>query len=156
MMEILLTGFCGTSSELLVKKANYKSIILPSNKVIDSKLLIEEIGPREYDYIFCFGQKPNIKDKIYIETIARNKANRILTNFKYSRLKKALEENNLTVQLSDNAGTSFCNALYWNGLDYIYNNRLNAKMVFIHIPFSENITDSELFFKHILRAIENL
>lgn len=103
MMEILLTGFCGTSSELLVKKAN-----------------------------------------------------RILTNFKYSRLKKALEENNLTVHLSDNAGTSFCNALYWNGLDYIYNNRLNAKMVFIHIPFSENITDSELFFKHILRAIENL
>ena len=155
-MEILLTGFCGTSSELLVKKANYKSIILPNNKVIDSQLLIEEIEPREYDYIFCFGQKPNIKDKVYLETIARNKANRILTNFKYDRLKKALEENNLTVHLSDHAGTSFCNALYWNGLDYIYNNHLNAKMVFIHIPFSENITDSELFFEHILRAIENL
>ena len=155
-MEILLTGFCGTSSELLVKKASHKSIILPNNKVVDSQLFITEIGLREYDYIFCFGQKPNIKDKIYIETIARNKANRILTNFKYGRLKKALEENNLTVQLSDNAGTSFCNALYWNGLDYIYNNCLNAEMVFIHIPFCENITDSELFFNQILNAIDNL
>ena len=155
-MEILLTGFCGTSSELLVKKASHKSIILPNNKAVDSQLLIAEIEPREYDYIFCFGQKPNIKDKVYIETIARNKANRILTNFKYDRLKKALEENNLTVQLSDHAGTSFCNALYWNGLDYIYNNRLNAEMVFIHIPFCENITDSELFFNQILSAIQNL
>lgn len=155
MMNILLTGFCGTSSELLVKMARHKSIILPNNKVADSQLLIEEIGPRNYDYIFSFGQKPRIKDKICLETVAGNKTNRILTNFKYSRLKKVFEENNLSVRISDNAGTSFCNTLYWNGLDYIYNNRLNAEMIFIHIPFCDNISDPDLFFNQILTAIEN-
>lgn len=92
MMDILLTGFCGTSSELLVKMARHKSIILPNNKVADSQLLIEEIGPRNYDYIFSFGQKPRIKDKICLETVAGNKTNRILTNFKYSRLKRSLRK----------------------------------------------------------------
>lgn len=59
-MDILLTGFCGTSSELLVKKANHKSLILPNDKILDSQILLEEISLQRYDYILSFGQKSNI------------------------------------------------------------------------------------------------
>ena len=155
-MDILLTGFQGTSSELLVKRAKHRSIILPSNKVVDSQLLIEEISLRKYDYIFSFGQKPNIKDKLYVETTARNMTERLNTNMEYARLKIAFEANNLTVQISNNAGTSFCNALYWNGLNYIYNKSMDTKMLFLHIPFSKNITDSPSFFNRILTTISDI
>lgn len=153
-MDILLTGFGGTSSELLVKKANYKSLILPSNKIVDSQLLIEEIRLRKYDYIISFGQKPNIKDKLYIETTARNMAKRLDTSLEYNKLKTVFENNKLSVHISDNAGTSFCNALYWNGLNHIYNNGMDTKMIFIHIPFCKNITDPEGFYNRILAGIE--
>ncbi|MDE7222875.1 MAG: hypothetical protein K2O34_03715 [Acetatifactor sp.] len=155
-MNILLTGFQATSSEALIKKADYKFIILPNNKMIDSKLLIEEIRLQEYNYIFSFGQKPNIKDKLYIETTARNMAECLDTNFAYDNLKSAFEKNNLSVRISNNAGTSFCNALYWNGLNYIYRNGIGAKMLFLHIPFCKNITDPEWFFNQILSAVGNL
>ena len=155
-MNILLTGFCGTSSELLIKNAGYKSIILPNNRLIDSQLLIKEISLQRYDYIFGFGQKPNIKDKLYIETTARNMTDRLNTNCEYDRLKSYFETNDLTVLISDNAGTSFCNALYWNGLNYIYNKGMDTRMLFLHIPFCKNITDSKSFFKRILTAIEYL
>lgn len=155
-MDILMTGFGGTSSELLVKKASYKSLILPSNKIVDSGLLIEEIRLRKYDYIISFGQKPNIKDKLYIETTARNMAKRLDTNLEYDKLIDAFEKNKLPVHISDNAGTSFCNALYWNGLNYIYNKGIDARMIFIHIPFCKNITDSEWFFNRILTSVEYL
>ena len=155
-MDILLTGFQGTSSELLVKGAKHKSIILPSNKIVDSQLLIEEISLRKYDYIFSFGQKPNIKDKLYVETTARSMAERLNTNMEYAKLKSAFEANNLTVQISDNAGTSFCNALYWNGLNYIYNKGMDTKMLFLHIPFYKNISDSQSFFDRILTTISNI
>ena len=155
-MNILLTGFRGTSSELLVKKANYKSLILPNDKIIDSNILLGEISLQEYDIIFSFGQKPGIKDKIYIETTARNVDACINTNFQYDKLKDILELNNIPVRSSSNAGTSFCNALYWNGLSYIYNQCLDTKMIFLHIPFYKNIVDPELFFKRILTVISKI
>lgn len=155
-MDILLTGFGGTSSELLVKKASHKSLILPSDKIVDSQLLIEEVRLRKYDYVISFGQKPNIKDKLYIETTARDMAKRLDTNLECNKLKKAFEKNKLSVHISDNAGTSFCNALYWNGLKYIYNKGMDTKMIFIHIPFCKNITDPEGFYNRILAGIEYL
>lgn len=153
---LLLTGFCGTSSELLIKKAGCESIILPNNKIADSQLLIEELSLHRYDYVFSFGQKPNIKNKLYIETTARNMAARIQTNFEYDKLRGVFEANNLSVRISDNAGTSFCNALYWNGLNHIYEKGIGTKMIFIHIPFCKNITDSEWFFDRILTAVKNM
>lgn len=155
-MDILLTGFCGTSSELLVKTAKYKSLILPNDKVMDAQMLLQEISSQRYDYILGFGQKPNIKDKVYIETTARNEDCYIDTNFEYGRLKGILESNDIQVQISNNAGTSFCNALYWNGLKHICNKCFPTKMIFLHIPFYKNITAPELFFHRILSAVEEI
>lgn len=155
-MKLLLTAFQGTSSELLVKAAKYKSLILPNDKVMDSRLLLQEISAQSYDYIISFGQKPNIKDKVYLELTARNADGVQNTDFEYERLKRALKANKIPVWLSHRAGTSFCNALYWSGLHYISRSGLRTKMIFLHIPFYENCSEPEVFFERILAAIENM
>ena len=155
-MNILLTGFRGTSSELLITKANHKYLILPNDKTLDSKLLLENVSFGRYNYILSFGQKPNIKNKIFIETTARNLDNSINTNFEYTKLKYAFESENIPVRISSNAGTSFCNSLYWNGLNFINNECLDTKMIFIHIPFYKNISEPKQFFSQILTAIESI
>ena len=91
MKEILLTGFCGTSSELIVNKAACKSPVLPNDKVLDSQILLVQLGRHDYRYIFSFGQKPNIKDKVYIETTARNGSRSFYTDFVYDKLQEALK-----------------------------------------------------------------
>lgn len=155
-MNILLTGFRGTSSELLVKSADYQSLILPNDKIVDSQILLEEMERQRYDCIFSFGQKPNIKNKVYFETTAQKEGCRIDTNFNYEKLKSALESYNIPVQISGNAGTSFCNMLYWHGLNYIYDNCPDTKMIFLHIPFCKNIANPEIFFRRILEVIARL
>ncbi len=155
MKKILMTGFCSTSSELLVKKAACKSLILPNDKLLDSQILSAEIDQQAYKYIFSFGQKPNIKDKVCIETTARNGIRSFHTDFAYDKLQQAFESEKIMVRISDNAGSSFCNALYWNMLEYIRDQELKAKIVFLHIPFCKNMTASEDFCKKIRKGIEN-
>lgn len=60
----------------------------------------------------------------------------------------------IEVRISDHAGTSFCNALYWNRLDYIHNRKVKTKMLFLHIPFSRNITAAD-FFERIVRGLKS-
>lgn len=154
---ILMTGFRGTSSELLIKKADCKSLILPNDKNLDAKILLTQIqgSPESIKYIFSFGQKPNIKDKIYIETAARNGSKCLYTDLAYDKLEDALRTEHIEVWLSDHAGTSFCNALYWNVLKYIYEQGLQTKMIFLHIPFRKNITASGDFYERIQKGIGN-
>lgn len=52
MEDILLTGFSGTSSEVLVKRAAYRSLILPNDKVLDARILLAEIDRHSYKS-FC-------------------------------------------------------------------------------------------------------
>lgn len=158
MKSVLLTGFRGTSSELLMKRAKCSSLVLPNDKWLDSRLLCGELNRKSYDWILSFGQKPNMKDKLCIETAARGAngdANSYVnTNFEYELLKTALEARNIPVRISHNAGTSFCNALYWNGLNYISAEGLRTKMLFVHIPFYKNLSDPECFLEEILAAVE--
>lgn len=150
--NFLVTGFCGTSSELILNKAVCKSLVLPNDKVLDSQILLAEVDKHDYKYIFSFGQKPNIKDKVYIETTARNGGRSLHTDFAYDKLQEALEAENIVVRISDNAGTSFCNALYWNVLNYILEREI--KMVFLHVPFCVNMTSPKDFCERIWKGIE--
>ncbi len=154
--KLLLTAFRGTSAELLVKDMkSYETLLLPNDKVKDSELLIEKVQQAEYDYIIAFGQRPNIKDKVHVETTARDGETRMNTDFDYERLQQALLQNDIPAKLSHNAGTSFCNRLYWNGLRYLSEQQEDrkAKMVFVHVPFAKNISDFEWFKKRIMQAI---
>ena len=147
--RILLTAFRGTSAELLVKSVEenerHAVLILPNDKVKDSKLLTEALRQEYFDYIISLGQRPNIKDKVHIETTARKGNLGIATAFDCEKLKHNLEQTGLPAKLSANAGTSFCNELYWNGLRYIEENKLDTRMVFVHIPFEKNVAELDVF-----------
>lgn len=73
-MDLLFTAFRGTSLELLLQETGWQGLVLPNDKSKDAELLSREISSGKYHFIFSFGQKPNIRDKVYIETTARNAA----------------------------------------------------------------------------------
>lgn len=151
---ILLTAFQHTSSEWLIENSDqYLKLFLPNDKITDSEKLIGKITNEKIDYIFSFGQRPNIKDKVHIETIAQEGELTINSNFDCDALKSSFEKSGIVAKISHNAGTSFCNKLYFNGLQYIIKNGLDIKMVFIHIPFLKNITDPDCFRMQTFEAI---
>lgn len=155
--NILLTAFNGSSAELMIKNIKrYKTLFLPNDKVKDSQKLIDIISKEKFDYVISFGQRPNIKNKIHIETTAKDGEFCISTNFDCDELKNIFEQKGIISKISHNAGTSFCNQLYMNGLKYILNNGLNMKMVFIHIPFTKNILDFDIFCKRMCDAIADI
>ena len=155
--NILLTAFRNSSAELLLQHAkNYKTLILPNDKIKDSEKLIAVMSGEKFDYIISFGQRPNIKDKVHIETTAKEGEYHIATNFDCERLQYVFAQKGMVSKISNNAGISYCNALYLNGLQYIYTNALDTKMVFIHIPYEKNITDFDSFCKQIFEVIEKI
>lgn len=155
--NILLTAFQGTSAEMLIKNTGeYKTLFLPNDKIKDSEKLIEVISNEKFDYVISFGQRPNIKNKVHIETTARDGEIQINTNFDCEGLKQLFEQNGMVTKISHNAGTSFCNEVYLKGLQYIFENDLETQMLFVHIPFAKNINDLDSFCKQILAAIASI
>ena len=155
--KILLTAFRGTSSEALIENVTeYEILLLPNDKVKDSQTLMEAISKEHFDYVISLGQRPNIKDKVHIETIARDGADSLHTDFDCEGMRLLFEEQGLSAKLSQNAGTSFCNQLYWSGLCYISERQPEMKMVFVHIPFEKNITNFQCFRERFLRVIGKL
>lgn len=152
--RVLLTAFRGSSAEQLIKYANgFDTLFLPNDKVKDSEKLIKKISDDTYDYVFSFGQRPNIKDKVHIETTARNGITSVETDFDYEQLQKLFESNGGEAKISHNAGISYYNSLYFNGLSYIQKNKLKTKMVIVHIPYLKNIYNKELFFADLIEVI---
>ncbi len=140
---ITLLAFKNTSAELLVSGMNFPTVFLPSDKNRDSEIAKEVI--QKSSIIICFGQKPQIKNKICLELIAKINGSKIATNFDIESFKEKLEQQNISYSESQNPGTSYCNLVYWNGLNYIKDNNLSCKFLFIHIPFEKNISNiSEL------------
>lgn len=155
--KILLTAFRNTSAELLVQEAGeYQILLLPNDKVKDSERLIDALYKEEFAYIISFGQRTNIKNKVHIETTARDGEVQIATNFDCEWLKQIFENQGVVAKISHNAGSSFCNRLYWNGLRYISEKKLNTQMVFVHIPFEKNIDDFTGFRQQIFQVIDVL
>ena len=155
--KVLLTAFRGSSAAQLIKYTNdFDTLILPNDKIKDSEKLIDMIADGSYDYVLGFGQRPNIKNKVHIETTARKADSTIVTNYDCEVLQGLFESNGLSAKISNNAGTSFCNCLYYNGLNYIQQNNLKTKMVFIHIPFLKNIDDINSFFTRVIETFSNM
>ncbi len=155
--NILLTAFRGTSSEELLRQMQkYRTLILPNDKIRDSENVISCISNNNTDYIISFGQKPNIKDKIHIETCARGREVCLTTDFDADRLKNLFEQAGISAKISQNAGTSFCSRLYLNVLLHLKQHKADTKMIFIHIPFKKNISDFDLFRMGILSAIAGI
>ena len=137
--KVTLLAFKNTSAELLVSGMDFPTVFLPSDKTRDSEIAKEEI--QKSSIIICFGQKPQIKNKICLELIGKNNGSTIATNFDIESFKEKLEQQNISYSESQNPGTSYCNLVYWNGLNYIKEQNINCKFLFIHIPFEKNINN---------------
>ena len=134
-MNTLLTAFCGenNSSKLLLDNiAHANKILLTNSFDKSSKQLIDAIDKTHPSQIISFGQKPN-SNCLTIETVAR-KDDAIKTDFDIKEITEILEKNSVEYVLSGNAGNYLCNHIYYEGLNYIKENGLQTKMIFIHLP----------------------
>ncbi|MBO4704459.1 MAG: hypothetical protein J5647_01835 [Spirochaetaceae bacterium] len=91
--NLTILAFKNTSAELLVEGIDFPPVFLPSDKTKDSEIAKTEI--EKSSVVICFGQKPQIKNKICLELIAKNQDEIISTNFKIDSFKKQLEQNNI-------------------------------------------------------------
>ena len=72
--NILLTVFLASLLEFLLRQVTgYELLLLSNDKIRDSEILLENIKKRQFDYVFCFGQKPIIKDKVSIEYTGKDR-----------------------------------------------------------------------------------
>lgn len=155
--RILLAAFRNTSAEqLLYGVTEYTTLLLPNDKEQDSRLLCELLSREHFDVVLGIGQKPNIKNKVHIETTARNNGMQLVTDFDCDRLMGLFETHGICAGISHNAGTSYCNALYWGGLHGISRMAADTRMVFLHIPFAKNAEDFEAFRRRFLMVMKEL
>lgn len=149
--KIKIAAFSNTSSEMIVKNLDFQKVFLPSDKIKDSEIVIKEF--EDTDYFICLGQKPAIKNKICLELVAKNNADEIKTNFEIEKLIEEFKKNDIQIIKSTNPGKSYCNQVYWNCLNYIKENKLNCKLLFIHVPFEKNIDNITEFAEKINKSI---
>ena len=146
-MKILYTAFNGkdNSSKILLDKITAESkdkLYLRNSFDTSVKQLINKL--KNYELIISFGQAPLDTDTIKIEVIGKKENDLYKTDFNYSKIKEDIEKTGFKVYISKDAGNFLCNNLYYNGLKYIKDNNINCKMIFIHIPKIENISNIDL------------
>ena len=155
--SILLTGFRNSSAQKLITSArNHDTLLLPNDKKLDGILLTRQLVKKPYDLIVSVGQKPNIKDKICIETTAKDVYGSTQTKIDCGMLVDRFAAHGIHANISSNAGTSYCNALYLHGLRYLEAQALDIGMVFIHIPYEKNMLDQQEFQRRFLEVIGEL
>lgn len=147
-MNILYTAFNGkeNSSKILldnIKVLNENKLYLKNSYSTSVKQLENKIKSDNYDLIISFGQMPLELDNIKIEIVGKNQEQIYESNFEYLQLKDKLEKNNYKTEISRDAGNWYCNNIFFNGLKYIKENNLKCKMIFIHIPFIDKISNIE-------------
>ena len=148
-MKILYTAFNGqdNSSKILLDKMsvdNVNKLYLRNSFETSVKQLIDKLKLKKYELVISFGQAPLEKDIIKIEILGKKDDNFYKTDFNYSKIKEDIEKTGFKVYISEDAGNFLCNNLYYNGLKYIKENNINCKMIFIHIPKIENISNIDL------------
>lgn len=91
-----------------------------------------------------------------IELIANKKSNILKTNFQYKKLEEFFHANEIDFSVSKNAGNYLCNNIYYEGLNYIEQNNISAKMIFIHIPNIEESYDLDKLASVISKFIDSI
>ncbi len=170
-MKLLITGFkpfnndvINPAQELLDyyhSKKNIQTLLLNVEYNNDAKKVIDAINEIKPDVVLSLGLAGGRK-KIMIEYYALNmhsatipdNANKLLnhqvintnspiayqTNIEVSELVKYIDDE--LFGISYHAGTFVCNDIYYQTLDYIYQNHLNIKSGFIHLPYlNEQVVD---------------
>ncbi|BCN29097.1 C15 family peptidase [Anaeromicropila herbilytica] len=142
-MKLLVACFGGSDNgayHILQKMKNYcNKLILENDKEQSCIQLKQAVDKTNYNKVVILGQKPLIKDKYCIETKGRCLDRQIKTHFKYEELVRIFEECNVCYKISDNAGTSYCNHIYYWALEQLK----DKEVLFLHTPYLKNITNVE-------------
>lgn len=153
-MNILYTAFNGETNSSKVLLDNIESenkLYLKNSFTTSVEQLYKELDNKKYDLIISLGQAPLDRDTIKIETIASGEK-QFETNYDYRDLESCLKDE-FSVVISKDAGNYLCNNIYYYGLKYIDENRLNIKMIFIHIPKTKNISYISKLSKNLQKII---
>lgn len=154
--EVIITGFYGTSSESFAgfaREKGYKTLLLSNDKNANAIKIINLVNSFS-GVIFSLGQRPNIRNQIHIESCAKFDSKTFKSNVDIEKLEQIFTLQELKTKVSHNAGTSFCNDIFYHGLLHIYDNNLPVKMAFLHIPFEKNIDNSIEFFLRALKGLD--
>lgn len=143
-MRVLFTGFKGVnnSSKILLDKikCDKKDKLYLTNSFKTSVLELEsKLKQQHYDLVISLGQLKLNQDVVRIELNGiGDKIYR--TKYDYSLLEEKLVSAGFKVIIS-NKTNYLCNNIYYYGLKMIEENNIDAKMIFIHIPKINSITD---------------
>lgn len=154
-MKSLYTAFKGktNSSKLILDHIVASNKLYLTNSFKTSVVELQnKLKKSNYDLIVSFGQAPLDKDIIKLEVAAKGKI-KYFTSYDYNNLYNKLKEE-YKVIISSNAGNYLCNNIYYYGLKFINDNKLKAKMIFIHIPKEDKITDIEKLAKTIKEGVD--
>lgn len=160
-MRVLVCGFKGetNSAKLIVDRINcnyaLEKLYLVNSFETSKKQLEEVLENEVYDLIITFGQKPQVKT-INLEQRACIDGDELRVDYEYNNLKRALNDAGLTVNISNNAGNYLCNHIFYVGLKFIHINKLNTKMIFIHIPSIKNINNIDYLADVFSLYLDNL
>lgn len=144
-VKLLVAGFDGADNaanvllDKLAVRACGEKLILKNSFALCTEQIRERLSRRSFERVIAFGQKPMIRDKIYIETCAHREEDIIRTDYPFEGLERRLHDAGYKVVRSKNAGDYLCNHVYYEGMSFIRENSLDAKMLFIHIPILKNI-----------------
>lgn len=135
-----MAGFKGedNSAKVLLDRLpdSVHKLYLENNKQVSVAQLLK--AAEKYDAICMFGQKPVLKNKVCVERRAVLNGEKLCPDFDFEGI-QAFFEDRYPLKFSDNAGTSYCNNLYYHAIKQFY--ETNKKLVFIHVPMLKNIAD---------------
>ena len=157
--NILITCFKGknNSSSLLLHKIRtskcFDKIELTNSFKTSEKEIIKKLK-NNYKYVIALGQKPLVNE-VYIEIKANKNNNTINTDFPLKKLENIFKNNKINFLISEDAGNYLCNNIYYEGLNYIIENSLDTKMIFIHVPSVNQEYDFNELVKAITEFIDN-
>lgn len=138
--RILFTGFKkanehDTSASLeLLKELNDKEKFLFTNDYDSIDREIDKILEEHWDKIIMFGQKPALT-RLSIERCASCDDTVLSTTWDLDGMCESLQKWGIDFKFSDNPGNYYCNHAYYQMLKQVADNGLDAKVLFIHIPY---------------------
>jgi pyroglutamyl-peptidase len=164
--KILLTSFeiwlpdqeSNSSDDLLLEVIKVNSLPhdlkflrrLPVDVHLASSQVIQKISELQPNDIICCGMAAS-RTKLSLEAVASFEETVLPTTFNLEKLVAGTTE----IEISHDCGKFVCNGLYYAILNYLCQNQLPARCIFVHVPVlnSENLP---VVLANFLSIINNL
>ncbi|WP_375471914.1 peptidase C15 [uncultured Nostoc sp.] len=102
---------------------------LPVDVQLASTLVMEKIKAIQPDYIICCGMAAS-RTQLSVEAVASYEEIVLQTEVDLEKLVAGAA----AIQISHDCGKFVCEGLYYSVLDYLSQNQLTARCIFVHVP----------------------